>query len=250
MLMFSVLARERGRFFSLLLLSLLLLTSWPAQTAHADGVTGTISSGTPVNGTITKQGVDSYRFTVPKGGGSFVISAAETGDHDPHFVPRIDLEMPGGHSGDGIAQRFYTRLWQNKAAEGDWIAKVSRADGDTSGGSYALTLIQLPVSAGTAISAGSPHSGSNTRGNVDVLTFAGVAGHTETLTLTTTGGNGFAPDVAVYTPTGGFAGGISCAASCSEDIPITADGAWVFLVSKLYGSDVTGTYTLSVNDKN
>ncbi len=233
-------ARNRGRIVSLLLLSVLFLTSWRIQSAHADGVSTTITSGTSQTGTITS-GTDSYTFTVPKGAGSFFITLSETGVHDTNFVPRLELVAPAGAKGSGWnAHHYYTRNFQKNPAAGQWTAKVSRADGSSTGGSYALTLLQLPINAGTTMSAGAPHSGSNVRGNVDVLTFSGVSGHTETLTLTPTGGTGFVPEVLVFTPAGTFANGMSCAAGCSEDVSITSGGTWVFLVSRLLGSDDTG----------
>jgi len=229
-------------------LPVVILSCLSIKSAHADGASGTITSGTSQTGTITS-GTDSYSFTVPKGAGSFVITLAETGVHDTNFVPRLELVAPGGAAGWN-AHHYYTRHFQKNPAAGPWTANVSRADGSSTGGSYALTLLQFPNNAGTTMSAGSPHSGSNTRGDVDVLTFSGVSGHTETLTLTPTGGTGFVPEVSVFTPAGVFASGMSCAAGCSEDVAITSGGTWVFLVSKLLGGDDTGTYTLSINDKN
>jgi hypothetical protein len=230
-------------------LPLVILTILGVNPAYADGVSTKITSGTSQTGTITS-GTDSYSFTVPPGGGSFVVTAAETGVHDTNFVPQLDLVAPGNKGAGGNSHHYYTRLWGNNAPEGNWTIKVSRADGYTTGGSYSLALLQLPVNAGTTMSAGSPHSGSSTRGDVDVLTFSGVSGHTETLTLTPTGDTGFVPEVSIFTPTGGFASGMSCATGCSEDVSITSGGTWVFLVSKLHGSDVTGAYTLSINEKN
>ncbi len=140
MLMFAVLARERGRIVSLLLLSVLFLTSWCVQTAHADGVSGTITSGNTVNGTITGQGVDTYTFRVEQGA-TFVVSLGETGNHDSHFRPQLEVRAPGQTVGPSEARPYYTRRQITNAAAGDWKIIVSRLDSDqSSGGSYALKL--------------------------------------------------------------------------------------------------------------
>lgn len=103
--------------------------------------------------------------------------------------------------------------------------KVDRKDLGTTGGSYALTRIQLPGIvplssniAGGALSPGAASSGTNSRGKIDVWTFNGVAGQTETLTLNQTGGEGFSPEAAVVSPTGVIVGGSSCATTCSQNI--------------------------------
>jgi hypothetical protein len=237
-------------------LPLVMLTCWNAAPAHADGVKGTISSGQTVNGTIIGTGVDNYTFQVTAGS-SFVVSVGETGPHDATFMPRIDLVAPGGIDGPGIWRPLHARLVETNAAEGTWSVKVSRAEaGGTTGGTYALTLIQLPgiVSPSASIAGGamSPgaNSGSNVRGQVDVWIFDGVAGQTKTLTLNQTGGAGFFPEMNVFAPTGSDAGGIDCLTSCSLDVAIKTSGVYTVLAWRKDSADVTGKYTLSVNDKN
>jgi len=233
---FKPAARRRGRIPRFLLLSLLVLATAGINPAHADGVTGTISDGQTVTGTITV---------------AFVATVSETGPDDATFVPVIDLVAPGGALGGGSGHPLYARLEQSNAAAGPWTAKVSRGNQGTTGGTYALTIMQVPgASAAVALSPGSPSSGSNTRGQVDVFTFTGVAGQTKTLTLSPTGGDGFIPQVSVYTPAGVSAGMFGCSETCSRDIPITTDGTFTVLAWKQDNNDVTGAYTLSVNDKN
>ena len=248
---FKPAARRRGRMPRFLLLSLLILATGGINPAHADGVSDTISNGKTVTGKITGSGVDSYTFKV-EAGGSFVVSVGETGTHDKKFLPAIDLTGPGSKGETGSARSLHAGIEKINAAAGTWTVKVSRADtGSATDGNYALTLVQVP-GAGTAValSPGKDYSGSNERGTIDAFTFTGVAGHTETLKLNATGGIGFAPEISVFTPAGGFSGAVSCITSCSQDVPIKADGTWTVLVSKSDDNDVTGKYKLSVNDKN
>src|SRR6202158_4421932 len=233
-----------------LLAALAVLTCWNAQPVHADGVTGTIDGGQTVTGNITGSGSDSFSFKVAAGV-TFVASLGETGNHDTHFVPKIDLVPPGSGEGRGVAHPLNARLEEINAAGGTWTIKVSQAkEGYATGGAYALTLLQTPGATGTAMTAGKTYSGSNVRGKVDVYTFDGVAGHTATLTLSPTGGNGFYPESYIFEPTGGLAGGVGCAASCQKDVPLKASGTYTVMVWKVDGVDVTGAYSLSVNDKN
>jgi hypothetical protein len=233
-------------------LPLMILAFGGIHPAHADG---TIANGQTVTGTVTGAGVDSYTFSVPTGGGSFIASVSETGTHDANFMPRIDIVPPGGATGAWSAHAYYATIEQDNVAEGTWTIKVSRADQLSTGGSYALTLVQVPgaLSGGitaTAMSAGSSYSGTNTRGNLQVFTFTGVAGQPVTLTLTATGGEGFDPKVSVYAPAGEFAAGFNCVDSCGQDVPIATGGLYTVVVTKSDDNDVTGTYTLSVNNKN
>ena len=211
----------------------------------ANAATPTIANGEIKTGTITGAGSESYTISVPAGGGSFVVSAGETGSHTKGFVPEIDLVAPGGNAGAGLGKPYFTNIEQDNAAEGKWTVKVSRADGGQSGGGYALKLIQIPGATGTALTGDS--SGSIVRGGIDVWTFTGTAGHTATLTLARTGGKGFYPKISVFTPAGAAAGGVTCSDSCAQDFAITAAGTWTVLVSKFDGNDETGTYTLSIS---
>lgn len=232
-------------------LPLVILISWGVKPAHADGVTGTISNGQTMNGTITGTGVDTYAFHAAAGG-AFVVAVAETGPHDPSFVPEITVAAPGAVEGPGSAHAFYASFVQPKAAEGAWTFKVSRSGGGTGGGSYALTLLQTPgaSAANHVMSSGQAYAGANARGQLDSWTFAAVAGRAKTLTVNVTGGNGFIPEALVFSPTGDLAGGFGCGeSSCSHDVPITAGGTYTVVVRKTDGEDVTGAYSLSVNDK-
>jgi len=254
---FQSAARRRGRIPHFLFASLLTLTSWGAAPAHANGVSGKISNGRSATGTVTGNGFDTYEFTVPAGGDSFVVSVSETGVHDETFVPSITLTPPGSAMGHLLGRPLYTILRQSNAAEGTWSVKVDRKDLGTSAGSYALTLIQLPgaIPSGggvtsAALSPGVASSGTNTRGKIDAWTFTGVAGQTETLTLNQTGGAGFSPEIAVVSPTGGILGDNSCESTCSQDIFLMASGTYTVLAFRHDDNDVTGSYSLSANLKN
>jgi len=252
---FQSAARRRGRIHRFLLASLLVLTSWSVNPAHADGVSGKITNGQTITGTLTGLGSDTYTFKVPAGGGAFFVSVAETGPHNDTFVLTITLTAPDGDIRVRGAPLF-TILRKQNAVEGTWIVKVDQAGRGTVSGNYALTLVQVPgavpasgsITVG-ALTPGAPSSGTNSRGKIDVWTFNGVAGHTTTLTLNTAGGDGFAPEAAVVSPTGSILGGISCD-SCTQDFSLTASGVYTVIASKGDAHDVTGTYTLSVNDKN
>lgn len=253
--LFKPATHARGRIPRFLLASLFILASWSVNPAHADGVSGKISNGQTITGTLTGKGSDIYSFNVPAGGGAFFVSVAETGPHDDTFVPGITLTAPDGHI-RGRGAPLFTLLKQRNAVEGKWSVKVDQDGRGTVSGGYALTLVQVPgavpatggVTVGT-LSTGAAGSGTNTRGKIDVWTFNGIAGHTSTLTLNKTGGDGFDPEVAVVSPTGNIIGGASCD-SCSQDFSLTAAGVYTVLAWKADDHDVTGNYTISVSDKN
>jgi hypothetical protein len=233
-------------------LPLVILTCWNIAPAHANGVTGAISSGQTINGTITGSGIDTYSFHAIAGG-AFVVAVAETGPHDPSFIPKINVVAPGASEGPGSVHPFYASFVQANAAEGTWTFRVSREGGGTTGGSYALTVVQTPgaAAANHAMAAGQPYSGSNTRGQLEAWTFTGVAGGTKTLTVNVTGKNSFTPEALVFSPTGDLAGGFGCGegACTPHDVPTKVSGTYTVIVRKTDGEDVTGAYSLSVNDK-
>jgi hypothetical protein len=240
-------ARNHGRISRVLLLSFLILTCRGVEPAHADSVTGTITSGKTVNGTITGQGVDIYTFRVEQGA-TFVVSLGETGNHDSHFRPQLEVRAPGQTAGPSEARPYYTRRQITNAAAGDWTIIVSRLDSDqTSGGSYALKLAE--AGSGTALTAGQNQNGTSARGGFDVYSFTGTPGQKKRLTLTRTGGEGFVPEVHAFGPGGADFGSVYCAESCSMDVD-TGNGTYTAMVWKNDDHDVTGSYSLSVGNAN
>ena len=230
------------RFLPILILSCLSVT--PAQ---ADGVSGAITSGNPVNGTITGQGVDTYTFRVEQGA-TFVVSLGETGNHYSLFRPQLEVRAPGQTAGPSEARPYYTRREVTNAAAGDWTIIVSRLDSDqSSGGSYALKLAE--AGSGTALTAARNQTGANVRGGFDVYSFTGTPGQTKRLTLTSTGGDGFVPEVHAFGPGGADLGSVYCDKGCSMDVN-TGDGSYTAMVWKNDDNDVTGSYSLSVSNAN
>jgi hypothetical protein len=234
----------RSRYLWALALLLILLGTY---SAHANGVSSSIRSGASKTGTVTGTGHDEYTFTVTAGS-AFVAVVGETGIHDKSFVPQIERIAPGGASRGG-GTPLQARLEEQNAAEGTWTLRVSRADGGKSGGTYALTLVQLPGAAGTAMSTAHDYSGNIANGGIDVYTFTGTAGHKKTLTIKRTGDSGLTPEISVYTPAGMLDGGGGCENSCDQDVS-TAAGTYTVLVSRFDDSSASFAYTLSVNDKN
>jgi hypothetical protein len=246
--LFKPATHRGGRIPCLLLSSLLILASASVNPARADGVSGAISNGQTVSGTVTGSGHDDYSFSSSQGG-TFIVSLGETGNHDQHFVPQLEVIPPGAIAGQSEARPYYTNRQVVKAAAGKWTLRVSRLDSnDTSGGTYTLKLA-VAGGAGTALTPDQDKSGSNTRGDMDVYTFAGTSGHTARVTLNPTSGNHFAPEVDVFGPDGALANGMWCAARCSFDVP-TTNGTYTVTALKHDDSDVTGTYTLSVSNAN
>ncbi len=253
MLMFAVLARERGRLFSLLLLSLLFLTSWRVQTAHADGVNAVISSGKTATGQIASaSGFDTYTFEVPVAGVSFVLDLAETGPHDETFLPTLTLTDPVGNVG-GKGHVYSQVISMPNAAAGKWIVTVDRHNSGSTGGTYALTLIEIPgaiaQSDGTpavALTPGTSFSQSSTPGRLSVFTFPGVAGQKMTLSLDAAAESGIFPQAAVFAPGGGPAAGVACNSSCSQDFTPATSGTYTVLAWRIDESEGAGTYSLSV----
>jgi len=241
-------AHGRGRIRCLLLSSLLVLASASVNPARADGVSGAITNGQSKTGTVTGNGHDDYSFTASRGA-TFIVSLGETGNHDTHFVPQLEVIPPGAKAGPYEARPYYTNRRVVNAAAGKWTLRISRLDSnDSSGGTYALKLA-VAGGAATAITPGQDKSGSNTRGDMDVYTFTGTSGHTARVTLNPTSGNHFVPEVHVFGPDGALANGMWCAARCSFDVP-TTNGTYTVTALKHDDHDVTGTYTLSVSNAN
>lgn len=55
--------------------------------------------------------------------------------------------------------------------------------------------------------------------------------------------------VTFYTPTGEYAGKLSCPVSCNVKLPVSAKGVWTLVVSKRDQDEAAGRYTLSVNEQ-
>jgi hypothetical protein len=55
--------------------------------------------------------------------------------------------------------------------------------------------------------------------------------------------------VSVYTPTGDFAGKITCAQTCNLNFLVKARGVWTLVVSKLDQDEAAAKYALSVNEQ-
>jgi len=245
---FKPATRRRGRIPRFLLASLLILTAWGVNPAHADGVSSTITNAQTVNGTITGQGVDIYTFNV-KQGATIVLSLGETGNHYSLFRPQLEVRAPGQTAGPSEARPYYTRRQITNATAGDWKFIVSRLDNDqSSGGNYALKLA-VAGAGGTALAPGQNQNGTNARGGFDVYSFSGTAGQKKRLTLTGTGGAGFVPEVYAFGPKGEDLGSVYCLTSCSMDVD-TGNGAYTAMVWKNDDNDVTGSYSLSVSNAN
>lgn len=233
-------------------LPLVILTCLNTAPANADGVKGAITSAQTVNGTVIGKGVDTYTFNAAAGG-AFVVSVAETGPHDPSFIPKINVVAPGAHEGPGSTQPFFASFVQPNAAEGAWTFKISRAGGGTTGGSYTLTVLQTPgaSAANHVMAPAQTYSASKSRGQLEAWTFDGVAGGIKTLTVKVTGEKGFSSEALVFSPAGDLAGGFGCGegACTSHDVPTKVSGTYTVIVRKTDGGDVAGAYSLSVNDK-
>ena len=55
--------------------------------------------------------------------------------------------------------------------------------------------------------------------------------------------------VTLYTPTGEYAGKLSCPVSCNLKLPVSAKGVWTLVVSKRDQDETAAPYTLSVNEQ-
>jgi hypothetical protein len=230
------------------LLALLAGISFGAPVAHANGVSTTITKGQPVTGTVTGEGTDSYTFNVTRGA-SFLVTVAENGIHDENFGPVLDLTGPDGHH-EHMGQTLGITIPEQNPVEGPWTVTVSRGDSqNNSGGGYKLTLTQPPFQGGSTLTS-TPVTGTNTRGDINVHTFTGVEGHKQAIALTPTGGEGFTPQAFVFSPAGQLIGGMGCAESCEGTARTTAAGTYTVVVTKRDTNDVTGTYSISVHDRN
>jgi hypothetical protein len=58
-----------------------------------------------------------------------------------------------------------------------------------------------------------------------------------------------ASEVIVYTPSGDYAGKLTCAVSCNLKLPVTGKGVWKLVVLKRDQDEAAGQYTLSVNEQ-
>lgn len=229
-------------------LPVVVVTSLSSGTAHANGVNGTLTSGKTITGTITGEGVDTYTFNAAQGA-TFVVSLGETGTHYSRFRPQLEVRAPGQAEGPFEARPYYTRREITNAAAGDWTILVSRLDSDqTSGGSYALKLA-IAGGGGPALTAGQNQNGTTVRGGFDVYNFAGTPGQKKRLTVTSTGGEGFVPEVHAFGPGGEDLGSVYCDKGCSMDVA-TGSGTYTAIVWKNDDQDVTGSYSLSISNAN
>jgi hypothetical protein len=234
-----------------LLTSLLILACGGIAPAHADGVNAVISSGKTVTGRIASaSGFDTYTFELPVAGISFVLDLAETGPHDESFIPSLNLTGPAGYvSGKGRVGSQVMSI--PNAAEGKWIVKVDRHKFGSTGGTYALTLIEVPgATPGVALTPGTTYPQSSTPGQLSVFNFQGVAGQKMTLSLDTAAGSEVFPEVAIFAPGGGPAGGVACNKGCSQEFPTATSGTYTIVAWRIDNSEVTGTYSLSVAGSN
>ena len=234
-------------------LPVIALTFGNIATAHADGVSGTLINGRTVNGAVSATGSDVYTFKVPVSGGSIVLSLSEAGTHNDDFSPEMVLTGPGDILNIQGGQLFAI-LRQTNVSQGSWNVKISAHRNDKAGGRYALTLIELPgiptkPGAVAELSTGN-HIGSISRGQVDVWSLRGVPGRTRTLTLVNTAGKAFAPEIDVFSPAGVPLSRMSCSKTCSQDLSVTASGAYTVLAYRIDRNDIVAGYSLSVGDKN
>ena len=236
------------KFLPVVVLACLSVTS-----ARADGVNAVISSGKTVTGQIaSKSGFDTYTFKIPVAGSSFMLDLAETGPHDETFLPSLNLIDPAGHP-SGKGHLFSQVITIPDAAEGTWTVKVDRHKVGSTGGNYALTLLEIPGAlAGSggapavALTPGVSSPKSSSTGQLDVFTFQGVAGQKMTLSLNSVAASGFYPQAAVFTPSGAPAAGLGCNKGCSQDFMTAASGTYTIVVSRRNDNEVTGTYSVSV----
>lgn len=245
-------AHRRGR-MRCLLLSLLVLAAAQVNLAHADGVNAEITSGKTVTGRIAAaSGFDTYTFNVPVAGTSFILDLAETGPHDESFMPSLDLTDPAGQmSGKGHLLSQVISI--PNAAEGKWVVKVHRHNFGSTGGTYALTLLEIPGAiagsggtAAVALSPGASFPQSSSPGQLSVFTFQGIAGQKMTFSLDAAAGSGIFPQAVIFAPGGGPAGGIGCTKECSQDFIPTTNGTYTVVAWRIDSSEATGTYSLSV----
>ena len=230
------------------LMVLLAGISWGTPASHANGVSTKITNGQPVTGTISADGSDSYTFDVAKGT-SFLVTIAETGTHNENFLPIIDLSGPDGHH-EHMGNLLGETVAETHPVAGPWTVTVSQGDQKNgSGGGYQLTLTQPPFKTGSTLSS-SATAGTNTRDAISFYTFTGTADHQTAIALTPTGGQGFTPQAFVFSPTGELVGGMTCAEECEGTAKIGASGSYAVVVTKGDSNDVTGTYSISVQDKN
>src|ERR1700687_416893 len=127
-------------------LPLVILIACAASPAHANGVVGTIANGEIKYGTVTSTGYDTYSFT-SNSAKDILVSVAETGTHDSHFLPQIYItNPPGGDGGHGYS--IYRKTILTGGASGSWSVKVSRSDSTFStGGTYAVSVVVMDGSA-------------------------------------------------------------------------------------------------------
>ena len=59
-------------------------------------------------------------------------SLGESGSHDPHFVPQLEVIPPGAKAGPSEARPYYTNRQVLNAAAGNWTLRVSRLDSNDS----------------------------------------------------------------------------------------------------------------------
>lgn len=167
-------------------------------------------------------------------------------------MPCLTLTDPAGYvSGKG---HLYSQvISMPNAAEGKWTVQVDRHHSGSTGGTYALTLIEIPgaiaQSDGTpavALTPGTSFSQSSTPGRLSVFTFPGVAGQKMTFSLNAAAGSGVFPHADIFAPGGGQAAGVGCNKDCSQDFTPATSGTYTILAWRIDESEGARTYSLSV----
>jgi len=253
---FIAAGRKHGRIVRLLLLSLLILAGLGTHPARADGVVSGIGNGQIMYGNISDYTkFDTYTVTVPANTAIWV-SLGETGTHDAHFLPTINIYKPSGARYIGADDPYYTWVRINTTSfPGTWTVYVERSDNflPHSGGNYEVQVYTWPGEA--AVSAGGAggmmvpsvsYAGSNFRGDTGFFNFTGIVGLNWTMTLTATGGTGFAPFIQGYKPDGTSAGFTYTTTSAHIAGPSVA-GTYSVIAVKDDTNDITGTYTVALS---
>jgi RHS repeat-associated protein len=252
---FKAAASRYRRIFSLLLLSLLILTMPGIHAARADGVTSTIGNGQIVYGNIsasTKH--DTYTFSA--GTNDYIFfSIGEFGAHDTNFFPEIYVYKPSSALWSDTGDYYNSWLHGSTSIySGTWSINVTRGDGFFTGGNYQLQMYILPGtpvsifggSAGGMMYPSTSYPGTINRADTGFFTFNGVASSTYTQTITATGGSGFTPYIQVLKPDGTSDGVAWTTTNTTVSHTAVAGEYSVVVVNEFAGWSNTGTYTLEL----
>lgn len=232
------------RGFTAFAIFLLALQFFCAMAGAADVVQ--VESGKAITGTIKAGETQHFSFNAEKGT-SFILTLRETGPHVEGFLPGLELKDPTGQLIDGGSRaHFYRVSMNNVPASGTWSLDVNRSDTNDKGGSYELSLLQVPGIKGKTAKVGKLYRGIIDQGTVDVYTVRGYAHYTARAVMTAAPGTKQPIEMWIVSPKGVLVGNGASNKQEERDMFLPEDGDYTVFIYARTETDEKLAYSLAV----